>query len=120
MSKDRPGSQIAGRSFLKGAAAAGAAVAAGTNLAAAADAPADGATAAAKPAATRLPSENFITRPGSDFMADVLKTIGLPYLAINPAAGFRSLHESINNYVGNKNPEIITCLHEESAVGIAH
>src|SRR5450756_131161 len=36
------------------------------------------------------------------------------------AAGFRSLHESIINYSGNKNPEIVHCLHEESATGMAH
>lgn len=103
------------RSFLKGAAAAGAAVAAGTKVAAAAE------TVAEKPkAAPKLPSENFITRPGSDFMTDVLKKVGLEYVAINPAAGFRSLHESIINYGGNKSPEILTCLHEESAAGIAH
>jgi len=108
------------RSFLKGAAVAGAAVAAGTKIAAAAEAPAEGTKPAAKPAAAKLPSETFITRPGSDFMADVLKTIGLQYVAINPAAGFRSLQESVINYLGNKNPEIITCLHEESATAMAH
>ncbi len=53
-------------------------------------------------------------------MADVLKSIGLQYVAINPAAGFRSLQESIINYSGNKNPEILTCLHEEIAAGMAH
>jgi len=52
-------------------------------------------------------------------MADVLKAIGLKYVAINPAAGFRSLQESIINYSGNKNPEIITCLHEETATHMA-
>ncbi len=108
------------RAFLKGAAAAGAAVAAGTTIAAAADATAEGAQPATKPVAAKLPSETFITRPGSDFMADVLKAVGLQYVAINPAAGFRSLHESIINYAGNRNPEILTCLHEESAVGLAH
>ena len=46
--------------------------------------------------------------------------IGLQDMAINPAAGFRSIHESMINYSGNKNPEIIQCLHEESAVGMAH
>ena len=110
------------RSFLKGAAAAaGAAVTGAASLANTRLAQAAGA-AAEKPAAApaKLPSETFITRPGSDFMADVLKTIGLQYVAINPAAGFRSLQESIINYLGNKSPEIITCLHEESAVGIAH
>ena len=110
------------RSFLKGAAAAGAAVtAAATKIAAAADGGADAAKPAekAKPAA-KLPSETFITHPGSDFMADVLKKIGLQYIAINPAAGFRSLQESVINHLGNKNPEIITCLHEESATAMAH
>src|SRR5262245_37200388 len=107
------------RSFLKGtAAAAGAAIAVTTKLAQA-ESPAEK-PAAAKPAAEkRLPSETFITNPGSDFMADVLKSIGLQYVAINPAAGFRSLQESIINYLGNKNPEIITCLHEESATHMA-
>ena len=113
MSKDRE--RLDRRTFLKGAAAASAAVAAATRIAAAADATPE----AAKPAA-KLPSETFITRPGSDFMAEVLRAIGLQYVAINPAAGFRSLHESIVNHLGNKNPEIITCLHEESATGIAH
>ena len=108
------------RSFLKSTAAvAGTAIAASTQLAQATEAAADKAKPMEKPAAGRLPSETFITRPGSDFMADVLKTIGLQYVAINPAAGFRSLHESIVNYSGNKNPEIITCLHEETATHMA-
>jgi acetolactate synthase I/II/III large subunit len=119
--KDIPDSSKTGRrSFLKGtAAAAGAAIAATTKLAQAAE-PGEMNQAAAKPPAEKkLPSESFITRPGSDFMADVLKTIGLQYVAINPAAGFRSLQESIINYSGNKNPEIITCLHEETATHMA-
>ena len=108
------------RSFLKGTAAvAGSAIAAAATLAQATEGAADKATPADKPAAKKLPSETFITRPGSDFMADVLRTIGLQYVAINPAAGFRSLQESIINYSGNKNPEIITCLHEESATHMA-
>ncbi len=120
MSKDADATKLDRRSFLKSAAAAGATVAAGTQLAAAAEVPAQGATPVAKPAGAKLPSETFITHPGSDFMADVLKSIGLKYVAINPAAGFRSLQESIINYSGNKDPEIITCLHEETAGGMAH
>lgn len=105
------------RTFLKGtAAAAGAAVAAATTLAQAAES----AKPAAEKAAAKLPSETFITHPGSDFMADVLKATGMKYLAINPAAGFRSLQESVINYLGNKNPEILTCLHEEIATAMAH
>jgi acetolactate synthase-1/2/3 large subunit len=122
-SREIPEPSVNRRSFLKStAAAAGAALAAvstTTRVAQAAETAADK-PAPAKPATEKkLPSETFITRPGSDFMADVLKTIGLQYVAINPAAGFRSLQESIINYSGNKNPEIITCLHEETATHIA-
>jgi acetolactate synthase-1/2/3 large subunit len=59
-------------------------------------------------------------RPGSDFMVDVLKSLGLEYVAANPGSSFRCLHESVINYGGNHAPELITCCHEESAVGIAH
>jgi thiamine pyrophosphate-dependent acetolactate synthase large subunit-like protein len=120
MSKASDDSKNNRRSFLKGtAAAAGAAIAATTKLAQAAEPPSE--KPAAKAAAEKkLPSETFITNPGSDFMADVLRALGIQYLAINPASGFRSLHESIINHLGNKNPEILTCMHEESAAGIAH
>src|SRR5262245_49647485 len=119
--KDTSANDKAGRrSFLKGtAAAAGAAIAATTQLAQAAEPASEKPKPSAKPAAEKLPSETFITRPGSDFMADVLRAVGIQYLAINPASGFRSLHESIINHLGNKNPEILTCMHEESAAGIA-
>ncbi|MES2564961.1 MAG: thiamine pyrophosphate-binding protein, partial [Pseudomonadota bacterium] len=120
MSEDKEALTRGRRSFLKGAAAAGAAVAGATRIAAAGEVAAAGASATTKPAAAKLPSETFITHPGSDFMADVLKAIGLQYVAINPAAGFRSLQESLINHSGNKNPEILTCLHEETAVGMAH
>src|SRR5262245_1263885 len=123
MSKPKQGQPETGvnrRSFLKGtAAAAGAAIAGATQLAQAAESAAEKVAPAKAAEQKKLPSETFITRPGSDFMADVLKAIGLQYVAINPAAGFRSLHESLLNYSGNKNPEIITCLHEETATHMA-
>jgi len=59
-------------------------------------------------------------RTGSDFMVDVIKSLNIEYICSNPGSSFRGLHESIINYGGNKNPEFITCLHEESAVGMAH
>ncbi len=61
-----------------------------------------------------------IGRPGSDFMVDVIKSIGIDYIASNPASSFRSLHESIVNYGGNRKPEFLTCMHEESSVAMAH
>jgi thiamine pyrophosphate-dependent acetolactate synthase large subunit-like protein len=59
-------------------------------------------------------------RTGSDFMVDVLKTLGFEYVCANPGSSFRGLHESVINYGGNKSPEFITCCHEESSVGMAH
>ena len=59
-------------------------------------------------------------RPGSDFMVDVIKSLGLEYVCANPGSSFRGLHESIVNYGGNTKPELITCMHEESSVAMAH
>ncbi len=59
-------------------------------------------------------------RPGSDFMVDVIKTLDISYMPCNPASSFRGLHESLIDYGGNKQPELLTCMHEESAVGMAH
>jgi acetolactate synthase-1/2/3 large subunit len=58
-------------------------------------------------------------RTGSDFMVDVIKALGFEYVAANPGSSFRALHESLVNYGGNKNPEFITCCHEESSVALA-
>src|SRR5437867_2914696 len=59
-------------------------------------------------------------RPGSDFMLDIIKSLGFEYVAANPGSTFRALHESIINYGGNKAPELLTCCHEESSVAMAH
>jgi acetolactate synthase I/II/III large subunit len=76
------------------------------------------ATAEAQPPAAMEVLDN--QRPGSDFMMDVIKSIGFEYMCANPGSSFRSLHESLVNYGGNKNPEFITCCHEESSVAMAH
>src|SRR5579863_7353796 len=59
-------------------------------------------------------------RPGSDFMVDVLKTLGIEYCAANPGSSFRGLQESFINYGGNSSPEWLTCCHEESSAAMAH
>jgi acetolactate synthase-1/2/3 large subunit len=56
---------------------------------------------------------------GGDLMVDVLKSLGLEFIATNPASSFRGLHESIINYGGNRMPELLTCTHEELAVAMA-
>ncbi len=58
-------------------------------------------------------------RPGSDFMVDIIKSLGFEFICANPGSSFRGLHESIINYGGNKAPELITCCHEEQAVAMA-
>ena len=57
---------------------------------------------------------------GSDAISDALRSLDIPYIAINPGASFRGLHDSIVNYLGNTKPKILLCLHEEHAVAIAH
>jgi acetolactate synthase-1/2/3 large subunit len=57
---------------------------------------------------------------GSDVIVDMLKAFEIEYVAINPGATFRGLHDSLVNYGGNHNPEIVLCTHEEIAVALAH
>lgn len=56
---------------------------------------------------------------GSDVVAETLRALDLPYIALNPGASYRGLHDSIVNYLGNKQPEMLLCLHEEHAIHIA-
>ena len=115
------------RKFLKGAAAGAAALVANPRAAVEAKTPSvpQSATAVVMPMAAEVatpPSVDVLTedRSGSDFMVDVLKSVGFEYLFANPGSSFRGLHESIINHGANKNPEFITCCHEESAVAMAH
>ena len=94
------------------------------------------ATAKVAPATTKRsagvahPSLRAIERPanltpinapgfGSDVVADTLRALKIPYIALNPGASYRGLHDSIVNYLGNETPQMLLCLHEEVAVAIA-
>ena len=57
---------------------------------------------------------------GSDVMAEMLRRLGVEYVALNPGASYRGLHDSLVNYLANDRPSMILCNHEEVAVGIAH
>ncbi len=57
---------------------------------------------------------------GSDVVVGVMKAFEIEYIAINPGATFRGLHDSLVNYGGNHMPEIILCNHEEITVALAH
>mgnify|MGYP002136063019 CR=1 FL=1 len=52
--------------------------------------------------------------------ADALRALDIPYVALNPGASYRGLHDSLVNYLGNRQPQMLLCLHEEAAVAIAH
>ncbi len=114
------------RNFLKTAAAGSMATLVANTGAASAQTPPPPRTMApmmSKEAETENPrtAEVLTTdRPGSDFMVDVIKSLGIEYICANPGSSFRGLQESVVNYGGNKSPEFVTCCHEESAVGMAH
>ncbi len=57
---------------------------------------------------------------GSDAIAGVLRDLQTEYIALNPGASYRGLHDSIVNYLGNRAPQMLLTLHDEHAVSIAH
>src|SRR5712671_7037076 len=127
MSKRKAQSEgLSRRGLLKGAALAGAAVAA--PLAAQAQiVPAGPARTTPPPnpeidtLAYRIDGSPIVqTTSGSDFMLDVLKSLKFDYLAATCASSFKGLHESVLNYGKNVAPEFITTTHEETSVAIAH
>ena len=56
---------------------------------------------------------------GSDVIAEALRSLDIPYIALTPGASYRGLHDSIVNYLGNSKPQMLLCLHEEAAIAIA-
>jgi len=123
------GTKAGRRQFLTGVIAAGAASAIAPPNATAADAPAPARVPSALPPSGKVAAAESATPqelarvkgiPGSDFMVDVIKTLDIKYLPSNCASSFRAIHESLINYGGNTKPEFLSCMHEESAVGMAH
>lgn len=57
---------------------------------------------------------------GSDALAELLRRLGLRYIALVPGSSYRGLHDSLVNYNGNRDPRMLVCLHEEHAVALAH
>lgn len=56
---------------------------------------------------------------GSDAIAEALRDLRIPFIALNPGASYRGLHDSLVNHLGNDAPQMLLCLHEEHAVAIA-
>jgi acetolactate synthase I/II/III large subunit len=114
------------RGFLKGAAAGAAAIAAPVKgaeqaqTAVAAEIARPAGVLAAETETVPAPLDVLTEgRPGSDFMVDVIKSLGVDYICANPGSSFRGFQESVINYGGNTKPEWITCLHEEISVAMA-
>ena len=57
---------------------------------------------------------------GSDYLAEVMRGLGIEYVVLVPGASFRGLHDSIVNHLGNRSPSMLLTLHEETAVALAH
>jgi thiamine pyrophosphate-dependent acetolactate synthase large subunit-like protein len=57
---------------------------------------------------------------GSDVVAETLSALDIPYISLNPGASYRGLHDSIVNFLGNEQPQMLLCLHEEAAIAVAH
>ncbi len=127
MARNEP--KVDRRKFLAGVAVAGAATAVtpGANAATVAVEPTPARPSAERPSMKVAAAETGVPEAegaahgtaGSDFMVDVVKSLNFDYVFANPASSFRALHESLINYGGNK-PEFITCMHEESSIGMAH
>jgi acetolactate synthase-1/2/3 large subunit len=117
------------RNFLKGAAAGAALAVTKPGTAAAqqatpaprnASAPILARPAAAPAALPAVDEARTIDRPGSDFMVDVIKSLGFEYMFGVPANTYMSLQESIVNYGRNQNPEFILATNEDLAAAMAH
>src|SRR5579863_9489290 len=103
--------EVSRRKFLAGVAVAGAA---STVAAPSADAAAPPVAAAKipsvlRPTAQQIAAETELPkvdsplggRAGSDFMIDVIKSLGIEYCYANPASSYRGIHESLINYGKN-------------------
>ncbi len=128
MPKQEGADTVDRRAFLTGAAGAGLAL--GSNAAVAADAAPVGAASAPSIAQVErdtgllrisMPAR-AVQRCGSDLQTQVLKDLGIEFVAGNPGSSFEGIQESIVNYGSPPNvmPEFITALHEETAVDMAN
>src|SRR5215831_14774281 len=118
---------FARRGFLKGAAAGTAALVASPVVKAQPQAQ-SGRPSVLPPTAAQRAAENtppasediqIVERPGSDYMVDVFKSLGIEYLFATPGSSFRGIHESVINYAGNR-PEFLTFMHEECSVAMGN
>ena len=132
-SSDDSRTRVDRRRFIQGAAGGAAGVAVGATATAADAARSTAATGnALAPTPQQLARDagsvepglpaRAVKRPGSDLMVQVLRDLGIEFVASNPGSSFEGLQESLVNYgqPPNVRPEFITALHEETAVDMAN
>ena len=73
----------------------------------------------AKPAPKAETIKKSDRRWQSDIIVDMIKRYGFEYIALNPGASYRGLHDSLVNH-GENDPPMLLCQHEKIAVQIAH
>jgi acetolactate synthase I/II/III large subunit len=125
MSKRRSDSVLSRRGLIKGATLAGAAAVGNPLSGRAQETP-----TLSRPSGPVTPAPNPAMEPGhppdrpiiqgtsgSDYMADVIKSLGIEHVACNPGTSFRGLHESLINYL---KIDWHTCTHEEASVAMAN
>src|SRR5215470_12897769 len=119
MSKRKDGSTLNRRGLLKGATVASLAALGSSQAMAQAPAQSRPAGPNVSPADAGRPREVPIVQDncGSDYMADVIKSLGIEHVACNPGNSFRGLHESLINYL---KIDWHTCTHEEASVAMAN
>ncbi len=123
--RDKSSGKLSRRGLLKGAglvgtAAAGAALPVRAQTPGQPDGPPRPVGAVPNPRAEQgAPRERAILQgtASSDFMVDVIQSLGIDQIAANPGTSFRGLHESLINYSAL---EWHTCTHEEASVAMAH
>src|SRR5215470_10788561 len=67
-----------------------------------------------------VPAGNAHMEWVSDVMAEMIRRLDLKYMTMNPGASYRGLHDSLVNYLGNRDPQMLLTLNEGHAVAIAH
>ena len=69
-----------------------------------------------------LGTENAEMEWGSNVVTELVRRLDIPYIAVVPGASYRCFKDNFVNYLGNRDPQVLVCLHEEQcvAIGIAH
>lgn len=83
--------------------------------------PARRASSAKRPEVDKPVKVRARNRPeyASDAMAETLRGLGFRYAFLNPGSSYRGLHDSLVNYLGNRDPQAVLCSHEDICVHAA-